>query len=134
MSRFFSAKFDKLVPYTPGEQPRDMKYVKLNTNESPFPPSKTAIENALSAAKKTELYSDPECRALREKLAEYYGVDYEETIVSNGSDEVLNFAFMAFCDKEHPCVFPNNYGPFHNHHRPIHRILHTDIPLFPYIS
>ncbi|MBE6626141.1 MAG: histidinol-phosphate transaminase [Ruminococcaceae bacterium] len=129
MSRFFSAKFDKLVPYTPGEQPRDMKYVKLNTNESPFPPSKTAIENALSAAKKTELYSDPECRALREKLAEYYGVDYEETIVTNGSDEVLNFAFMAFCDKDHPAVFPDITYGFYPVFADLNGVPYEEIPL-----
>ena len=129
MSRFFSSKFDKLVPYTPGEQPRDMKYVKLNTNESPFPPSNRAIEYALTAAKKTELYSDPECRQLREKLAEYYGVDYEETIVTNGSDEVLNFAFMAFCDNDHPAVFPDITYGFYPVFADLNGVPYEEIPL-----
>ncbi len=129
MSRFFSRKFDKLVPYTPGEQPRDMKYVKLNTNESPFPPSDKAIEYATSAAKKTELYSDPECRLLREKLAEYYGVDYSETIVTNGSDEVLNFAFMAFCDADHPAVFPDITYGFYPVFADLNGVPYEEIPL-----
>lgn len=129
MSRFFSEKYKDLVPYTPGEQPKDLKYVKLNTNESPFPPSERSVQMALEAAKKTELYSDPECRTLRMKLAEYYGVDYDETIVTNGSDEVLNFAFMAFCDKEHPAVFPDITYGFYPVFADLNGIPYTEIPL-----
>ena len=129
MSRFFSGKYNKLVPYTPGEQPRDMKYVKLNTNESPFPPSGKAIEHALEASKKLELYSDPECRALREKLAAYYGVDFDETIVTNGSDEVLNFAFMAFCDSDHPAAFPDITYGFYPVFAELNGIPYDEIPL-----
>lgn len=129
MSRFFSGKYNKLVPYTPGEQPRDMKYVKLNTNESPFPPSGKAIEYALEASKKLELYSDPECRALREKLAAYYGVDFDETIVTNGSDEVLNFAFMAFCDSDHSAAFPDITYGFYPVFAELNGIPYNEIPL-----
>ncbi len=129
MSRFFSGKYNMLVPYTPGEQPRDMKYVKLNTNESPFPPSEKAVKYALEAAKKLELYSDPECRNLRMKLSEYYGVDYDETIVTNGSDEVLNFAFMAFCDDKHPAVFPDITYGFYPVFAELNGIPYEEIPL-----
>ena len=104
MSRFFSEKYSVLVPYTPGEQPKDMKYVKLNTNESPFPPSTSVISAVKVAAKDLRLYSDPECRLLTEKLAETLGVDYSEVLCTNGSDEILNFAFMAFCDNNTPAV------------------------------
>ena len=55
MSRFQSEKLRHLTPYTPGEQPRDMQYTKLNTNESPFPPSQKAIAAATEAAKKLQL-------------------------------------------------------------------------------
>ena len=74
MSKFFSQKYKSLTPYTPGEQPKDMQYIKLNTNESPFPPSEKAIKAASEAAKTLQLYSDPECRLLTEKLAETLGV------------------------------------------------------------
>ena len=86
MSRFFSEKYKNLTPYTPGEQPKDMKYLKLNTNESPFPPSEKAIKNAAEAAKTLELYPDPECRALTQAIADNLGVDFSEVLVTNGSD------------------------------------------------
>lgn len=111
MSRFFSAKYDKLVPYTPGEQPRDMKYVKLNTNESPFPPSPKTQQYAKEAAENLQLYSDPTCLALAEKAAAHFGVDKDEIVFTNGSDDILNFAMMAFCDAEHPAAFADiTYG------------------------
>ena len=78
MSRFQSARLSMLSPYTPGEQPRDMKYVKLNTNESPFSPSHKAQKMAAEAARNLQLYSDPTCRVLVDKLAEVYGVDPED--------------------------------------------------------
>ncbi len=111
MSRFFSEKYAALAPYTPGEQPQDMQYVKLNTNESPFPPSEKALRAAAAALRPLQLYSDPDCRVVREKLAARYGVAPEEVLVTNGSDEALNFCFMAFCDAAHGAVFPNiSYG------------------------
>ena len=111
MSRFQSERLSTLTPYTPGEQPRDMQYVKLNTNESPFPPSQKAQSLVTEAAGRLQLYSDPTCRALVDKLAKVYGVDPDEVIVTNGSDEVLDFAFQAFCDKDTPAVFADvTYG------------------------
>ena len=112
MSRFLSARFSELTPYTPGEQPRDQKYVKLNTNESPFPPS-PRVQAAINSeeVKKLNLYPDPTARTLTKMLAEYYGVDAKNAILSNGSDDILNFAFMAFCDADHGAVFPEiSYG------------------------
>ena len=111
MSRFFTSKLSSLVPYTPGEQPKDMEYIKLNTNESPYPPSKGVLEAALNEAGKLHLYCDPVCRSATEKLAEIYNVDFDEVLLTNGSDEILNFAFMAFCDKDNPIVFADiTYG------------------------
>ncbi|MBQ4121798.1 MAG: aminotransferase class I/II-fold pyridoxal phosphate-dependent enzyme, partial [Clostridia bacterium] len=111
MSRFFSHKYDALTPYTPGEQPKEKKYIKLNTNESPFPPSPKAVEAAGKAAANLQLYSDPTAAKLHEKIATLYGVESKNVLATNGSDEILNFAFMAFCDKDHPAVFPNiTYG------------------------
>ena len=111
MSRFFSHKFRTLTPYTPGEQPRDQQYIKLNTNESPFPPSEKAQKRAQEEAAMLQLYSDPTCTSLTAAAATALGVGEDEIIFSNGSDEVLNFAFMAFCDESHPAVFPDiTYG------------------------
>ena len=129
MSRFFSEKYNVLVPYTPGEQPKDMKYVKLNTNESPFPPSPKAQEYAKKAAETVQLYSDPECRDLVAIAAEHYGVEKDEILFTNGSDEILNFAFMAFCDEKHPAAFPDiSYG-FYPVFAQLNGVPYTQIPL-----
>lgn len=111
MSKFFSAKYAALAPYVPGEQPKDAQYIKLNTNESPFAPPASVAEAARREAEKLQLYSDPECSALTEKAAEVWGVKKSQILMTNGSDEGLNFAFMAFCDEKHPIVFPDiSYG------------------------
>ena len=111
MSKFFTSRLSQLTPYTPGEQPKDMQYIKLNTNESPFPPSKAVNDAVLIESQKLQLYSDPECVNVRRELARVYGVDLNQVIVTNGSDEVLNFAFMAFADEKNPLIFPNiTYG------------------------
>lgn len=129
MSRFFSAKYANLTPYTPGEQPKDTQYVKLNTNESPFPPSPRAIRMAAEAAENLHLYSDPECRDLVRTAAEIFQVDEDEILFTNGSDEILNFAFMAFCDRQHPVAFPDiSYG-FYQVFAELHNIPYQQIPL-----
>lgn len=97
MSRFFNEKYRSLEAYTPGEQPQDKKYIKLNTNESPYPPS----QGVLNSLNKNEienlrLYCDPECTVLKNTIAKQYGVKSENVFLSNGSDDILNFSFMAF--------------------------------------
>ncbi len=111
MSRFLSGLYASLKEYVPGEQPQDKKYVKLNTNESPFPPSQGVID-AVTAdeVKKLCLYSDPESKLLKAKLAECYRLKSENVFVANGSDDILNFAFMAFA-RENGAAFPDiSYG------------------------
>ena len=97
MSRFLAKKYRTLDAYVPGEQPRDKKYIKLNTNEFPYPPApdviKAVTEETLSDLR---LYPDPTAKALKCALAEYYGVEADNVFVSNGSDESLNFAFACF--------------------------------------
>ncbi len=111
MSKYFTDRLSALTPYTPGEQPKDQKYVKLNTNESPFPPSPSVIEAANDSAERLQLYCDPECKRLTEKAAEIFGVGYDNVIMTNGSDEALYFAFMAFSDDAHPIAFADiTYG------------------------
>jgi len=98
MSRFLSQESAALEPYTPGEQPQNIPYNKLNTNESPFPPSPRVLK-ALSRAEvlKLNLYSDPTCARLNEAIAKRYELKPENVITGNGSDEILAFAFRAFC-------------------------------------
>ena len=129
MSRFFTDKLSGLEPYTPGEQPRDMQYIKLNTNESPFPPSEKAVAYARDEAERLLLYPDPTCKGLTNKIADYFGVSPENVIVNNGSDETLYFAFMAFCDEKRSAFFPNiSYG-FYPVFAQINRLPYTEIPL-----
>lgn len=134
MSRFLSDRRKNLVPYTPGEQPKDMQYVKLNTNESPFPPSERAVELAALAAKRLQLYPDPECKALTEKLAETLGVSSDMVLVTNGSDEILNFAFIAFCDEKTKAVFPDITYGFYPVFAEINNVPYRELPLKPDFS
>lgn len=111
MSRFLSSRYAGLVPYVPGEQPRDRSYIKLNTNESPYPPSPRAMAEATEALSRLALYPDPTMKALREALAGMLGVTPDCVLPTNGSDEILNFAFCAFCDEKTPAVFADiTYG------------------------
>ncbi|MBQ4290163.1 MAG: histidinol-phosphate transaminase [Clostridia bacterium] len=110
-SRFFSERFAALEPYVPGEQPRDRSYLKLNTNENPYPPTESALEKGREALERLNLYSDPTCRALNEEMARVLGTEPDRILMTNGSDEVLFFAFLAFCDESHPAFFPDiTYG------------------------
>ena len=112
MSKFLSKEASRLAPYTPGEQPQDQQYVKLNTNESPFPPSPKVVK-AISRAEllKLNLYSDPTCGQLVEAIAKRYELQPENVIAGNGSDEILAFAFRAFCGEGKPLAYADiTYG------------------------
>lgn len=100
MSRFVSDEAGRLAPYTPGEQPQDQQYIKLNTNESPFPPSPKAVQAVTRAELlKLKLYSDPTCAAFCSAVAKAYGLKRENVLAGNGSDELLAFALRAFCGR-----------------------------------
>ena len=131
MSRFINKKYAGLEAYTPGEQPRERKYIKLNTNESPYPPSEGVIKAVNSeAVSLLNLYPDPTCKVLKEKLAGLYGVGSENVFVSNGSDDILNFSFMAFCnDTDRPVRFPEiSYG-FYKVYADLYGVKYDAIPL-----
>lgn len=97
MSRYLKEELQVLRAYTPGEQPQDQVYIKLNTNESPYPPAPSvAAAITRQEVEQLRLYSDPTGAELKGKLAGLYGVEPENVFLSNGSDEVLNFAFLAF--------------------------------------
>ena len=85
-----------LTPYTAGEQPKDRQFIKLNTNENPYPPSPRVAQAIDGLCDSLRLYPDMEATALREAIARVNGVSPEEVFCGNGSDEVLAFAFAAF--------------------------------------
>lgn len=108
MKEFWSRRVRDMVPYVPGEQPKDRKFIKLNTNENPYPPSQRVMDAIKSVKADTlRLYPDPACTDLRQALAERYGLEPANIFCGNGSDEVLSFAFQAFFDKERPVAFPD---------------------------
>ena len=129
MSKFKSEKYSSLVPYVPGEQPKDMEYIKLNTNESPFPPPENVDKKVMEEVSGLQLYPDPECTALNVKLAGVLNVSPDEILATNGSDEILNFAFMAFCDKDTPAVFPDITYGFYKVFAGINNVPYTEISL-----
>ena len=129
MSRYLVDDYRALEVYTPGEQPRERKYIKLNTNESPYPPAKAVVEAVTAEAGCLQLYSDPTCAALRDALAARYGVGRDNVYVSNGSDDILNFAFMAFAGRGGKAYFPDiSYG-FYRVYAELYGVDYTRIPL-----
>ena len=112
MSRFLSPTLAAVTPYTPGEQPQDQQYIKLNTNESPYLPSPAVIA-AVSEheVEKLRLYSDPACADLLKAAAAHFGLQPEQIMPGNGSDENLFFALRAFCNADHPLAYADiTYG------------------------
>lgn len=112
MSRFLHPRFSGLQSYTPGEQPQDRSYIKLNTNESPYPPA-PAVLAALGPEQLRDLrlYCDPEGLRLRCKLAAQYGLRPEQVMLTNGSDDVINFVLTAFAGEGAGVAFPDvTYG------------------------
>jgi len=86
--------------YTPGEQPQDRKYVKLNTNECPYPPSPKVFEAIRAAANPDlRLYPDPMATGFRARLAAVYGFDTEQIIAGQGGDDILNLIVRACAGK-----------------------------------
>ena len=112
MSKYLSSRLSAVTPYTPGEQPQDQQYIKLNTNESPYLPS-PAVVAAVSEheVEKLRLYSDPACTDLLRMAAAHFGLKPEQIMPGNGSDENLFFALRAFCDEQHPLAYADiTYG------------------------
>ena len=110
MSRYFSANHAQLKAFVPGEQPAGIR-CKLNTNESPFPPSPAVAKAVADTIGRLQLYCDPACAQLTAAVAELCGVEPEQVLMTNGSDEALSLAFLAYGDAEHPLAMPDvSYG------------------------
>ena len=130
MSRFLNPRLAHLEVYTPGEQPQDQVYTKLNTNESPYPAAPQVVA-AIDAeqVRNLRLYSDPVCRPLIEKLAQVYGLHPNQVFVSNGSDDILNFAFWAFAGQPGKAAYPDVTYGFYQVFADLHQVEADVIPL-----
>ena len=130
MSRFWSDTTRNLTPYVPGEQPKDGRFIKLNTNENPYPPA-PGVELVLRElpADVARLYPDPEATALRAAMADFYGVAPETVFVGNGSDEVLAFLFQAFFGRNDRIAFPDITYSFYPVYARLYDIPYQTVPL-----
>ena len=128
--RYWSDTLKKLIPYTPGEQPKDIKIIKLNTNENPYPPSPKVIE-AIKACTNSELrlYPDSNCESIRKVIADYKGIKASQVFVGNGSDEILAFAFLAFLGHGKKILFPDITYSFYSVYADIFNLDYNCVPL-----
>ena len=130
MKEFWSKRAKALTPYVPGEQPRERKFIKLNTNENPYPPSQTAVAAIREAAGESlRLYPDPECTSLREALAATFDLKPGQVFVGNGSDEVLALCFQAFFDAERAILFPDITYSFYPVFADLFGLSYREVPL-----
>lgn len=135
MKEFWSERIRDAVPYVPGEQPRDRKFIKLNTNENPYPPSSKAVDamkEALGAD--LRLYPDPECTELRAAAAQCWSVKPEQVFCGNGSDEILAFCFQAFFDPDREVVFPKITYSFYPVYTDYFGLKRREVPMNPDFS
>ncbi len=104
----WEANVRKVVPYTPGEQPKLADMIKLNTNENPYPPA-PGVKRVMETfdTDRLRMYPDPLVAKLRDAIAKRYGVSREETFVGVGSDDVLAMIFMTFFNGQLPILFPD---------------------------
>ncbi|MBQ4046268.1 MAG: aminotransferase class I/II-fold pyridoxal phosphate-dependent enzyme, partial [Lachnospiraceae bacterium] len=104
----FRDNIRRVEPYVPGEQPKRLDVIKLNTNENPYPPAPgvTAVREAFSD-EQLRLYPDPASHALTSVLADRYGLDEDQVFVGVGSDDVLAMAFLTFFNSDKPILFPD---------------------------
>lgn len=130
MSKFLDERYSSLAAYVPGEQPQDKKYIKLNTNESPYPPSKETLDAVnVGETELLRLYPDPDGRILTKKIADLYGVESKNVFLANGSDDILNFAFMAYCANGRKSYFADITYGFYSVFANLHNSDYTIIPL-----
>ena len=126
-----AGRMKNLRPYTPGEQPQNGGFIKLNTNENPYPPT-PRIREFLSGLdiSRLRLYPEPTSRLLRQAIADADSVSPENVFVGNGSDEVLSFVFFGFFDGNNgPLLFPEFTYSFYTVYAGFYNIPYRKVPL-----
>ena len=136
MSKFWNNKIKTIAPYVPGEQPKDKKYIKLNTNENPYPPSEKVMNRIKSMElENLKLYPDPAVSELSKIVAEYFSdeindkITYKQVFVGNGSDEVLAFIFMTFFNAGDKVYYPDITYSFYPVYADLFNLKEVRIPL-----
>lgn len=130
MSQYWSQLIRDLKPYIPGEQPKENQFIKLNTNENPYPPSPRVLDAIVKATDfSLRRYPDPNCDALKQVIANYYSVKPTHVFVGNGSDEVLALAFLSFFKQSRPIFFPDISYSFYEVYCRLFEIESIRIPL-----
>ena len=129
MSKFLINDIKTLTPYVPGEQPKTRKFIKLNTNESPFPPCNEVISAINEKSGSLNLYSDPTASSLTTTASEFFKVKPQNIIFGNGSDEILFFIFKAFFSQNNPLIFPEFTYGFYEVFASLLKIDYKKIPL-----
>ena len=130
MKTLWSKRIQELEAYVPGEQPKDRRYIKLNTNENPYPPSPKALTAMVNAAGEAmRLYPDPDCGALVEAIAARFSLGGKQIFVGNGSDEVLSMCFLAFFDSDRPILFPDITYSFYPVYAELYQQPYETVPL-----
>ena len=104
---FFRKAVEEMKGYEPGFQPRVADYVKLNTNENPYPPSPRVLEAIRAELARVRKYPDPYADVVRSEVARQFGVKIENVIAGNGSDDILNVAVRAFVEPGETVAFPS---------------------------
>ena len=128
MSRFLHTKYQSLIPYDTSEESESLSgFIRLNTNESPYPPSPKAIEYAHRASSGMNYYPDPDCSDLAGKLATLLNVRPNEIVFGNGSDEILSFIFTGLCGRG--AAFPKVTYSFYKILAEFHGVNYITLPL-----
>lgn len=130
MSKYWSPLVSRLKPYTPGEQPKLAKLIKLNTNENPYGPSPRALAAMQKEVGDTlRLYPDPEGTVLKEAIAKHHGISAQQIFVGNGSDEVLAHVFQALLKQDAPILFPDITYSFYPTYAQLYEVDYRTVPL-----
>ncbi|MGI6133871.1 MAG: histidinol-phosphate transaminase [Christensenellales bacterium] len=131
--KFYSDLTKSITPYKAGEQPKDKRYIKLNTNENPYPPSPAVFDVVTKACvEDLRLYPDPDTTILKEVISQVKNVNVENIFTGNGSDEVLSMIFAAFFNKNDKVAYADITYSFYEVYAAYYGLESVIIPLKDY--